>query len=116
MKIRQGFVSNSSTSSFCIYGCEVPDSFIAKLRALEDDEDNEEETDIWVLVDEFNKSSDTKLSYYDCDGYDHYIGVDAMSFRDNETGRQFKDRCQEAVQKFLGETIACGFESGEFPC
>ena len=31
MKIRQGFVSNSSSTSFCIYGIEISESDMAKL-------------------------------------------------------------------------------------
>jgi len=34
MKIRKGFVSNSSSSSFCIYGCEIPDK-VTPEEALE---------------------------------------------------------------------------------
>lgn len=44
MKARKGFVSNSSTSSFCIFGCEVTDEIHKKAMELLL-KDEEEETE-----------------------------------------------------------------------
>ena len=70
MKVRQGFVSNSSTTSFCIYGVtNDEDSLKEKLfelhpefKSLEVDDDGDEQ-DVYFgdLTDEVNKKLKTHL-------------------------------------------------------
>lgn len=73
MKIRLGFISNSSNTSFCIYGRyfdlkDITDEMIIEL----------EELDLEVIGDQNN------------DGY--YIGRSYTLIKDNETGKEFKER------------------------
>lgn len=79
MKIRSGYVSNSSSSSFCLLGIYMPENF---------DEDKF-----------YYGTSKTFLEI--CNGIDKYlgndiIGVNPAEMQDNETLIQFKERiCQE---------------------
>ena len=82
MKIRLGFVSNSSSVSFCIYGIYV------------DCPDDEE--------DEAIQTSAEEMGLYcrsDQLGEGLYVGRRWASIGDNETGRQFKEATQETVNK-----------------
>lgn len=79
MKIRNGFVSNSSSSSFCIYGVYV-DSMSKELR------ENCSKQNLYVTSGDPN---------YD-EGY--YIGREYSSIKDDETGKQFKDDVKERLQ------------------
>lgn len=78
MKIRNGFVSNSSTSSFCIYGVNL-------CRIDEELQNNLTESGI-------------EIHYVDSN---FYVGKSWSSIKDDETGAQFKD----AVEKSIREVI-----------
>ena len=80
MKIRQGFVSNSSTTSFLIYGVFV---------------DDEELVDKAWGVDGIQGYSDP----YDSGGW---VGASWCSVRDDETGAQFKARVEAKLFTELG--------------
>jgi len=83
MKIRNGFVSNSSTSSFCIFGIFLSDRNM--------DEDLEK------------KVEDAGLEFLYGPSYPDsvYIGRSFSSIKDDETGGQFKDDVREKL-KALG--------------
>jgi hypothetical protein len=121
MKVRMGFVSNSSSSSFCIWGVYInsPETMFSFLKAAfkenyippelrklrqtlqrdypNDDEDKDEDTSgiDWdaVDVDVYDLFQD-KMPFYvssDDDG-GWWVGAEWCSIGDDETGRQFKDR------------------------
>ena len=92
MKIRQGFVSNSSSSSFCIYGCCI------------------EENDI-DAIDEKLKEKNIYIVYGPYDSV--YIGREFTSIKDDETGKQFKENVEKEIEEVLGEKRKCStFEEG----
>ena len=89
MKIRQGFVSNSSTTSFCIYGACISD------MSTEDEE-------MYEIVE---------AAGLDChcpegsSGY--YVGRSWSSVGDDETGKQFKESVQQAIKELTGKEEKC---------
>ncbi len=92
MKVRTGFVSNSSSSSFCIYGAYF-DSLEEMAEALGLDE-----------VPKNTWDADTKgLSIWDISDYasspEIFVGRQWSSIRDDETGAEFKRSVEE---KFTG--------------
>ena len=104
MKIRTGFVSNSSSSSFIIYGAAIEEDQFEKfaLEKLEEsgkfsDEELEEikEDGRWELCDRFDEVSDFEfISTTPGSGYDGYVyvGCDPRGFATNITvGENFKN-------------------------
>ena len=91
MKIRNGFVSNSSSSSFLVYGSECP-------RSVENDE----------KCAELIKELGIEYIYgYEDEGISDCIGLSWDEVKDDETGKQFKERVEEAVKKILGNNVKC---------
>lgn len=88
MKIRQGFVSNSSSTSFCIYGAFMEDAsdFNATVRQTV------EELGLYYHYGQF-------------DGV--YIGREWSSIGDDETGREFKESVQERIDDLPIEDKEC---------
>lgn len=80
MKYRKGFVSNSSASSFLIFGAQI----------IEEEETAALEAGLAVFYDG---------SAWDEDVY--FAGLSWDSIRDDETGAQFKARVIEAIETFM---------------
>jgi len=86
MKIRTGFVSNSSSTSFSIFG----------IWTNENKEQVEEAADKLGL-----------FTHYDQAGDGIYIGREFSTIKDDETGAQFKRSTQELVSKLPVEKKEC---------
>lgn len=118
MKIRQGFVSNSSTSSFLMYGIGI-DSIEDLIKALgmPSPEENEYENDLAIeallskkLGKEKYKTIIEKnkiefFNYPEDEGW--WIGASWATVKDDETGKQFKERIQKAIDDTFKEKIKC---------
>ena len=132
MKIRQGFVSNSSSSSFCIYGiCTAESSIIDVL--IEKGVPEEELADGigeylyeysyarkkregTLTVEEIDKNEkkffkaedgfESHNPYYDC-GESIYLGIDWSTIGDDETGSEFKTRIEDTLKDLLGDDTQC---------
>ena len=134
MKIRNGFVSNSSTSSFYIYGICLDiaeDEIINKFK-----ENTTEEMQKMILAknneaaakSSYKHEFDNFETYIDNFGEDFYetvyeigevlnlsvnqpeysgtyIGIDPSDIGDNETGKEFKTRVETLIKSLLGEDI-----------
>jgi hypothetical protein len=121
MKIRYGFVSNSSTTSFCIYGKRFGSSETEKL-ALFVERNFQEGKEIakWLRSEDmwyegFNALSSLPFFknfgfYYGEEG-DFYFGREYVSLGDRETGEEFKDTARQKIKEIFGY-----INSSEFIC
>jgi hypothetical protein len=106
MKIRNGFVSNSSTSSFCIYGICATD--LKDFKTPEYDEDGEA-VDEDSTLDKLT-AVDTRFEVHNMDD-NRYYGISFTAIKDDETGAQFKQTVQDAITKVFGPNAKCGVQS-----
>jgi hypothetical protein len=84
MKIRQGFVSNSSTTSFCIYGTWLNGNEVG------------EDVDIYDTAE----NHDLECHHMDYSGY--AVGLSPCNMRDEETLAQFRRRVGDQIFKAFG--------------
>lgn len=121
MKMRNGFVSNSSSSSFVVYGAtiekdELLEALLKKFPDLEveRDEDGEiflEETDIYNIIWDIPDAEVQSLSLAE---YDDLFMVcrPLTEIEENETLAQFKSRVHSVLDKIgVGEEY-CSIISG----
>jgi hypothetical protein len=116
MKIRLGHVSNSSSSSFLIYGVSGigRDELSAAVTRLGLEVDTD--VDAYELVNalEGYANNDTELKglqFWDPgDDGEYYIGLTWDDVGDSETGKQFKTRAENALKKLLGSETE-GFDT-----
>jgi hypothetical protein len=95
MKVRLGFVSNSSSCSFCIYGAYLDSKTAASMMKVPDDADLEE------FLSEAARPLGLEVES-PMDSYCYYVGVPYEDMKDEETKRAFKQRIEKAICKFLG--------------
>ena len=86
MKTRQGFVSNSSSTSFCIYGIIINNANVEEL-----DED---------LMRKIKREDD--LYYFtNYESNTIWVGRHLRSIKDSQTLRQFKDDVEHDIKNKL---------------
>ena len=109
MKIRAGFVSNSSTSSFCIYGICLEDyDLIQKACDLKKIKCDVESDDFepYEACEELIEG--TGLEYRSGpEGEGSYFGISLSNMKDDETYGNFKKRISEKLAEIFGEKMDC---------
>ncbi len=91
MKVRIGFVSNSSSSSFLMYGARIRESTVDSVDAK----------DMSGLIVEYGNPD---LRDYD---EDVYVGRSWGSVGDDETGLAFKQSIEKAIESVFGTGKTC---------
>lgn len=136
MKLRFGFVSNSSSTSFCMYGSifefnkiiEVFDDVYEQKRQEllkqmkencerngfdfnEEEEYVEDYEIIEFIVDDIVKNSNLN---YMINGEDEsvLVGRNFTNIGDDETGSQFKQNAEEQIKDLFGEDVECQKQEG----
>lgn len=113
MKIRTGFVSNSSSSSFCGWALRLDyEDIMEVFNYIGDAEDFSNSGKIFI--EELFKGKDPQdliLLFNDYESGQLIIGRSYTSLNDEETGKQFKDKTEEIIKTvFEGKDISLDFE------
>jgi hypothetical protein len=105
MKIRKGFVSNSSSSSFIVLGTSFDNENEEVARLLGKTVEEVEEGDSYDMEEELeDRAFKLGLEFSSGgDDYAYYVGVSPFDIKDNETGAEFKQRVEKAVKEFMKE-------------
>jgi hypothetical protein len=89
MKIRNGFVSNSSSSSFCIFAADENSKTLKTIKQRIEEADGEHDLGFDEVAEQVCEG--TNLGYWSDSGSEILIGRSWDTVGDDETGRQFKD-------------------------
>jgi hypothetical protein len=105
MRIRNGFVSNSSSTSFCIYGIYLSNDEKHIKKCYKKFIPNGEATDTYEMIEEMLENVEKiSFSVYSNDGDGYFIGREWMNIQDNETGKEFKTNVEKNLNELFGVT------------
>jgi len=112
MKIRNGFVSNSSSSSFCIYGAtlefgEILEKLNESKYFTEKELEKFDDDDEIYEIGEFIRKKTVLSVHMDSENDSIWIGKEWSTIGDDETGREFKESVKVEIEKILGSDVEC---------
>jgi len=88
MRIRLGFVSNSSSESFLVYGAKVDGKVVTE--------------EIWEQIHKRGL-----IVEYTPDWDDRYVGKSWDSIGDDQTGKEFKEDIEAKITEIFGDGFKC---------
>ena len=105
MKVRLGFVSNSSTTSFCLFGfCDDSNSIKEKLLKLNADITDDED----FIEDIYDISEKAGMECYTHPyGENTYIGFGMSSIPDDVKVGEWKKEKEIEIKKIFGKDVSC---------
>jgi len=112
MKIRNGFVTNSSSTSFCIYGFYASDEKLLEMAHVQSVDEDEE--DIYEALESISKVNQDIFGYLDfhhedCSDYS-YVGV-----RMADLLKKYHDKTWDQVQEIISKAfIEAGFTEEKY--
>jgi hypothetical protein len=91
MKTREGFVSNSSTTSFIVYGASFSGNAREIGNKIEEALYDKDKPESWKGID----------VHFGQECYSVYVGRDWKRIPDDETAKAFKERTEKDVREVL---------------
>jgi len=101
MKIRMGFVSNSSSSSFCIYGMEMDKEDLLKIIGKTE----EEFGGMYDSLEEAAEKTDLEMHGNE-NSETYYLGRSYSRIGGEETGNQFKADVVKKLSDALDRNVS----------
>jgi hypothetical protein len=117
MKIRNGFVANSSSSSFCILGIHIDGEDIPESYREIKQREEEIEGDLGEVLDELLKGSDLVWTQEDPYSSDYYVGVDVEDLNKDISIKENEKIIRKKISESLGapeEDLKIEFLKGVF--
>lgn len=100
MKKRKGFVSNSSVSSFCIFGTILSEESLEEI-GVKLGEDNDILGFISGMIEDKKLNLEVECPFKD----DYYVGRSWRKVEDDQTGREFKEDIKKQIMKLIGKDV-----------